>query len=178
MEGRKERKKLEGKKRQKKKERGSRKQEITKYFPVGYPYQQEMKLLKIWLIGSIIGSFSFFYRYYLAYRKLYYYHTLLQKWVLQKGVLMEPFSVLSDGIFRGFWIGFLLLGILAFCHYRYYYQGSKSIYLMKRLPDRWLCLKSCIVVPIVVGILFLIIMVLLYGIYFGIYIWVTPKGYI
>ncbi len=33
---------------------------IEMYFPIGYDYQAEINLLKIWLIGSIICSFSFF----------------------------------------------------------------------------------------------------------------------
>lgn len=148
---------------------------IEMYFPIGYDYQAEINLLKIWLIGSIICSFSFFYRYYQAYRMLYIYDSFLNRWVLRENVWIEKFIVLSDGIFRGFFIGFLLLGVLAVFHYRFYYQGSKSIYLMKRLPDRWFCLKSCVAVPVAAGGLFLGVMAFLYFIYFVFYIWFTPK---
>ena len=149
---------------------------IEMYFPIGYAYEAEINLLKIWLLGSIICSFSFFYHYYQAYRMLYIYEPFLNRWVLRENVLIEEFSVLSYGIFRGFFLGFLLLGVLAVFHYYSYYQGSKSIYLMKRLPDRWLCLKSCIFVPVAVGFLFLAVMALLYLFYFVFYIWFTPKG--
>lgn len=149
--------------------------DIGKYFPAGYEYETEIKLLAVWLIGSVICSSSFFYRYYLAYQKLFVYSAVMQKWVLKNGVFMEKFSILSDGIFRGFFLGFLFLGILVFWHYRYYYRESKSIYLMKRLPDRWACWKSCILVPVIMGIFFFIIMVLLDIFYFQFYMWVTPN---
>lgn len=156
-------------------DRIDRRFDIGVYFPVGYEYQMEIRLLQVWLIGSIICSFSFFYRYYLAYQKLFIYQPVTQKWALKDGVFMEKFSVLSDGIFQGFFLGFLFLGVLAFWHYWYYYQESKSIYLIRRLPDRWYCLKSCIYIPVIVGILFLVWIVVLNFLYFRFYIWVTPE---
>lgn len=149
--------------------------DIGKYFPAGYEYKAELWTLGGWLIGSVIYSFSFFLNYYRAYMKLFFYDRINEEFILKEGVFMERFSLLSDGIFRGFYLGVLLLGILAICHYTYYYQGSKSIYLMKRLPDRKMLLKSCICVPVVLGIFSVVLMTVLSLFYFGFYTWVTPE---
>ncbi len=156
-------------------EKKERSYKIEDYFPVGYAYQGEIRLLVVWLIGSIIKSFSFFYRYYLAYQRLWEYVFSTQEYRRRDGVFMEEFSILTDGVFRGFLWGFLLILLLGGWHYWYYYRGSKSIYLVKRLSDRWYCLKSCIGMPVIAGIVFFVFIVGLYGIYFVFYKWVTPK---
>lgn len=148
---------------------------FAKYFPTGYEYKAELWTLGGWLTGSMVYSFSFFLNYYHAYGKLFFYDRGKEEWILKDGVFMEGFSLLSEGIFKGFYLGVLLLGILALCHYHYYYQGSKSIYLMKRLPDRKVLLKSCICVPVVLGIFSIILMIVLSLLYFGFYMWVTPE---
>ena len=76
-------------------------------------------------------------------------------------------------------IGFAILGIhtalQAVFHYRYHSQGSKSIYLMKHLPDRMELHRRCLTLPVaglvICGLTAFLTIVLCYGIY----VYFTPK---
>jgi uncharacterized membrane protein YqhA len=76
-------------------------------------------------------------------------------------------------------VGFLILALcmlaLIVYHYAYHYQGSKSIYLMKRLPNRWEMHRRCITLPLLAALICLIAAIAFLLIYFGIYMVFTPK---
>lgn len=64
----------------------------------------------------------------------------LYDWVGGQRVLVEsrtidPFPELLDQAMAGFLLGMALTIPLACYHYAYHYLGSRSIYLMRRLPD-------------------------------------------
>ena len=97
--------------------------------------------------------------------------------VVREGVMMQDFWQLLHVDFDSL-DGFLLfymvmLGLMVY-HYLYYYQDSKSIYLMRRLPDRWEMHRRNVVLPlaaIVIGFLTEMVVLLLY---YGIYVICTP----
>ena len=68
----------------------------------------------------------------------------------------------------------LVLGFIVY-HYLYYRQGSKSIYLMKRLPSKHELHKRAIALPMlaILGCLVAALIVML--LYFAIYMLATPK---
>lgn len=96
---------------------------------------------------------------------------------LTDGAVMEPFvSVLSYTS-----VGFLalMLGLVLFavgCYRRYYTGGSRSIYLMKRLPDPWERHRRCLALPIMGLIAAVIAMTVLFWIYYAIYVLATPSA--
>ena len=53
--------------------------------------------------------------------------------------VMPDFCELVRGAYNGFAILFLFLICLAFYHYTFFFRGSRSIYLMKRLPQKANC---------------------------------------
>ena len=68
-------------------------------------------------------------------------------------------------LFLPFWVGL---------HYAHYYRGSKSIYLMRRLPDRTLLHRQCWTLPLLALGLTLLVLVLLPALYYLIYRYATP----
>lgn len=67
---------------------------------------------------------------------------------LRPDAVMTEFSDLMQGLFFGFiLLAVCLLGLLLW-HYMTYRQGSMSIYLMRRLPDRTLIHRQCWTVPL------------------------------
>ncbi|MFI3208895.1 MAG: hypothetical protein R3Y40_07140 [Eubacteriales bacterium] len=60
--------------------------------------------------------------------------------------------------------------------YRYHFQGSKSIYVMKRLPDARELRRRVVTIPILVAISLFLIGILVFGIYYGIYMIFVPAG--
>ena len=60
-------------------------------------------------------------------------------------------------------------------HYLYHYQGSRSIYLMRRLPDRWELLRRCIALPLCGALAALLTGLLITLLWAGIYLLATPR---
>lgn len=93
---------------------------------------------------------------------------------LWRNARMTPFFRLLDKSLLGYLI--VAVGMLAMAgySYSYFYQGSRSIYLMRRLPDRWELPRRCLALP-GIGILLCVILALLNGwLYYGIYVFFTP----
>lgn len=147
---------------------------IENYTPVGIDYEQEVKWICIGLILSTLYSFGFLFSLSQEYSALF--TNNFPNPVLRKGAIMPDFVEL----FGHYWIGFLIVSLcmvaLLIHHYAYHYQDSKSIYLMRRLPNRWELLKRCAALPLFsVAVSFLMGFLLLF-IYFGIYLLVTPEA--
>lgn len=148
------------------------------YHPPGYLYRTEWGVLGAWLGISLVYSFGFFFRLWEARDQLYVIVGSLgsSRRVLREGALMAPFTEVCGGALLGFGIGLCLP--LFFIVYRHlsHYQGSKSIYLMRRMKDRSLLWKNCVVVPVweIIGTGLAGMVVLLF--YVGVYLLAVPKG--
>ena len=68
----------------------------------------------------------------------------------------------------------LCLVLLAAYHYAYHRQGSKSIYLMRRLPSKLELHRRCLTLPIAGILIALLTAFLLLLIYYAVYMNVTP----
>lgn len=77
---------------------------------------------------------------------------------------------------------FLLLAIaaviLAVTNYTSFWRGSKSVYLMRRLPDRREFSRRCLALPLLLLAACVILVLLLTLIFYGVYIHLTPEEYI
>lgn len=63
--------------------------------------------------------------------------------------LWEPeFSECLGVALYGFWIVAAGLAVLAAWHYASFYQGARSDYLIRRLPNRWELHTRCLAVPV------------------------------
>lgn len=97
-------------------------------------------------------------------------------------VHLRPDAVMPDfvDVLRPFLMGFLILALCmaAFIavHYAYHHQGSKSIYLMRRLPDRWERHRRCWTLPLLGIAACLLAALILLLIYYGLYMLATPKA--
>ena len=91
------------------------------------------------------------------------------------GEMMTSFDRLYDGSMLGF--AFFAVWCVAFIihYYTYYRQGSKSIYLMKRLPKKWERHRRAFTVPTLMCVAFLIMALITTLIYFGLYMLITPN---
>ncbi len=61
-------------------------------------------------------------------------------------------------------------------YYQMHWGSSKSIYLMRRIPDRWDLHRRCLTLPILMAVISLLMAVVLFWLYYGIYLLVTPEG--
>lgn len=142
---------------------------LQPYFPVGMPWQQDIKLILFGYIASVVWSL------YCPVQMLWSYQDLFDSGKLIPSAMMPDFIQLSDNAFLGFGALILAMILLAAANYRYHLTGSKSIYLMRRLPQKNVMLKRCLIVPVAVVLLSLVTAFLLLMTYYWIYCTITPK---
>lgn len=143
------------------------------FAPPGIGTDKELGGFISGLVVAWFFSFSFFKKY--AEARALLYHIQGTKRVLIEGAVMTDFSVILGDSLQSFeFFGVLLLSVVIW-HYLYYRQGSKSIYLMKRLPSRWEIQKRAWTLPLlaVVATLAAAFVVMLF--YYWIYMVATPK---
>lgn len=68
--------------------------------------------------------------------------------VLRPGAVMEDFAQLLDWMLLGFAVTAVCMAALAVWHYASHFQGSRSIYTMRRLPQRWELARRCLTLPL------------------------------
>ena len=135
---------------------------LTKNAPPGADIQNQVN----WYFGGLIfigvWSLGFLFRFSSAYERLFN-RTETSRY-LRGDAMMPEFTDLLGGSLRAVFV--IVLALLV--------QGSKSIYLMKRLPDRWELHRRCILLPALGIAGSLLIGFTLLMIYFAIYMLVTP----
>ena len=154
-------------------------------FPPGYDGEREYKKICIIYWFAVVWSFQFLFRFYKAYKDLFYdasammlssrYSGMgLQHGDLLPGVKIEPFGDILAGSMLFFLPLFLEIATAGVMHYLYYSQRSRTILLIRRLPDRKYLWKTCGLGPMLGMAVCLVTMGALLGLYYGIYVTVTP----
>ena len=156
------------------------KEEIEKYFrgekgslfPPGADGKTEVTIFCIWLFACVMVSFQFFFRYAEAYRGLFYWEK--GERFLYPGAYIGDYTDILGKSLIGFPMLILLMALFAGFHYYLYHMESKSIYLIKRLPDRRYLWKTCVNAPLIGTLVTLAVMGLLFLLYLLFYRAVTP----
>ena len=149
----------------------------VKHFPPGMNMEKEKLFFSLGMCGAFFYSWTFVWRYIQARTELLAFTKLnshpVTTW--EPVGTMEAFPILLGNALVGF--SLLALSMLGFViwHYIYFWQGSKSIYLMKRLPNRMEIHKMAWSYPVrsmvfCVGCAFGLLVL-----YYGVYIIATPK---
>lgn len=147
--------------------------DLKQYVPLGIDYKAEIKRVCVVFAVGDIYSLGFLFSYYKNYDDLFYWHG--GKKILVEGVIMPDFVSILNNYLMGFAVIILYMAALAVYYYAYHYLGSKSVYLMKRLPEHYELLKRCIIFPLAISILCIFAAFMLMSIYFGVYMWITPN---
>ena len=148
--------------------------DLSRYAPVGMKLHMEKTVWGLGLGTSLVYSGLFLLRFADACGELYEYKGVDR--VLIEGAKIERFGVLLGNGLVGFAITAVVMLLFSIYHYLYHFQDSKSIYLMRRLSDRWELSRRCLTLPVAAAVLSLAAAVVLLGFYFGIYLLFTPKG--
>ena len=121
-------------------------------YPLGFPGRQALQLTLGGLgVAFAIGYFRFLASFSSAKNELYTSVRIDGKWVpkLIEGSVIAPFSRLLGGISLGLTLVALCLIISLFLHYAWHKLGSRSIYRMKLLPNRWELWRRVVLIPLV-----------------------------
>lgn len=150
--------------------------DLSRYAPPGTNIRQEIKVL---CIGLFCAGFCAVLVYGIALHQAY--ADLFEpsysgvERVLRPDAVMLPFDVL---LHRGLWLFYLLalcaLANAVLLHLSYYTGGSKSIYLMRRLPQRWELIRRAITLPLLGAATCLLSALALRLLFLGVYYLITP----
>ena len=145
----------------------------VKHFPPGMDMEAEKLFFGLGMSGAFFYSWTFIWRYMQARAELYLYSE--GKYILLEQRVMAKFSDLLGNALLGFLL--VAIGLLGFVifHYAYFWQGSKSIYLMKRLPDKMEIHRQALTFPILALLVCMVTSFLLLVLYYGIYMIATPR---
>lgn len=141
--------------------------------PPGVNLAQEVFYWVMSMIISTVWSMLFLLRYAETRNELY--KTVAGKRVLIEGAMMPSFENLISNLFVVFFLVIVYCVIIVAYHYFYHYQGSKMMYLMRRLPSKWEVHRRCLFLPICGGVIAVIYMLCIRMIYYAIYILCTPS---
>ena len=147
---------------------------LNRNTPFGYPWKGTLTMVGWSGIIAFLGSLTFFVAYSDAYERMRDVY-IRNEWVLREGATMVPFVELLGNRLMSFHVLSLAMIGLAAIHYSYHYQGSKSIYLMKRLPDRWDLWRRCFTLPVVLALASEAAAVVMRVFCFAIYMMITPE---
>ena len=148
---------------------------VRRRMPPGTPITPDAVLYALLIGGAFIRSLFFLAEYYNAYTNLFR-ETLAGERILRDGAMMPAFSEIIHGALAGFpftaavMLLFLCRNLLSF------YQGSRSIYLMRRLPDVWELPRRTAVLPLCGAAASTCTAFLMYGILYAVYAGITPPA--
>ncbi len=146
--------------------------ELTHYTPPGIDPLFELKFFLCGIICAALYSlFGFLIRLFAALHLLYDYETR----ELIRGAVMTDYYLLIESLFIGFTIVAICMLALIIYHYAYHTHLSRSIYLMKRLPNPFELHRRCISLPLLTAFMCALCVVVLIVLYFLFYLIVTPK---
>ena len=85
-------------------------------------------------------------------------------------------SVLGTNLQLYQWMAVVLLVIQVWSHYRYFKQGARADYTLRRLPQRHARFRYCWSLPLLEAAVSLQLMVVMLLIFFGYYMYLTPDA--
>lgn len=121
-------------------------------YPLGFPGRQALQITLGGLgVAFAIGYFRFLASFFSAKEELYTSVKIDGKWVpkLIEGSVIAPFSHLLGGVSLGLTLVALCLIASLFLHYAWHKLGSRSIYRMKLLPNRWELWRRVVLIPLI-----------------------------
>lgn len=151
-----------------------KKPDLSRLVPLGIDHERGIRLYITWLIVAALYSLPVLIRYRNCYSQIFWTTGTAQK-VLREGAVIAPLNEVLGTHMLGFAAVALSMAGVAVYHYIYHRQGSKSIYLMKRLPDRMELHRRCLSLPLIGMAAAIVTGLLFFGIYAAIYFLVTPE---
>jgi len=147
--------------------------DLARHAPPGMELSFHRNLFEIGLVVAFLYSLKFLTRF----SRL---RSFLYDWdktgkTLREGAEMADFAYIVDGALLLFYILAFAMLMTAILNYAYHRQGSKSIYLMKRLPERNEIHKRAIPLPVIASLSCLIYAFILRFFYFAVYMIATPN---
>ena len=145
---------------------------VTRHSPPGMELTFERRFTRVGFWVSLLYNLCFFVDYFHARSALYIREN--GKRILLTDKTMPDFAELLGSYLWGFAILAVCMSGFVILRYAYYHQGSKSIYLMRRLPHRSERHRRAWLIPLCVVALCVLSALCLLLFEFAIYMLLTP----
>lgn len=145
---------------------------IARWIPVGADPRWAKRAILLGLVAGLVVNCDYLFRYLSAREALY---------TVRGGVreltdrIIEPFQVLLGRGLYGCLMAAFSMVVLGWYYWQMHHRESKSVYLMRRLPNPYEYPRRCFSLPMFGVILFLVEGFLLWQIDFLIYWFGTPS---
>jgi len=147
--------------------------DLDRFVPVGLDGKKEGQWIGTGMaVAAFAAILNFANQYTDALSRLYVYGLGTRR--LNAGAVMVDFIHLMPGCALGFSLVCLAMVLLGVYHYHYHTQGSKSIYLMRRLPKSWELHMRCLGIPVLGAVGSMALLGLLSALFYLIYLSCTP----
>ncbi|MBQ4354378.1 MAG: hypothetical protein IJC71_05740 [Clostridia bacterium] len=151
-------------------------EQLRKLAPPGIRLESECGTWLTGLLLALLYSMRFMIAFGNERSDMYYYDPDTKIRHIVSGFVMPDYADLAEGSLNGFFLVALCVLFAAAYHYTYYSsQGSRALYLVRRLPDRFYLLKTCVTLPVLASAATLLFALLLYFVNFGLYHLLTPE---
>lgn len=148
--------------------------DLTRHAPLGIRLDWEIQFFAAGWIGSALYSFGFLLKYYNLLSDLYIYRSGSTRELDLSRVMPDFYTVLDDSL-RFYLIFALCMLLLIIYHYAFHHMGSKSIYTMRRLPNKWELHRRCLALPIASALILLAAAGITMLLWFAVYMLCTPE---
>lgn len=148
-------------------------EKLERLVPPGFGLRFELQFFLMGLVSSTLYSLLYLLRLAHARENLFAYGAD-NGYILLPDAEMPAFAALLEDSFSWFGVLAIMAAAFAVWHYAYHWQGTKSIYLMRRLPRRWELHRRCLALPALELAACTVCVLVLFWLYFGLYVWLTP----
>lgn len=155
-----------------------KKPDLQRLVPPGVNAQQELHLMCGGWVLSLLYSLGFVTGYSQELDNLYTAVTTSagRQYVLRSDAVMpDCVDILGSHLYGFLLVAICMLAVVLY-HYAYHRQGSKSIYLMRRLPDGMELHHRCWGLPALGALASILLAFVLLVIYYAVYMFVTPES--
>lgn len=147
--------------------------DLSRHAPPGLDLAPELRVFTAGMALSALFSLLFYaVRYSDRLEQLYWKNGAER--TLIPGAVMPDFAEVLGQALIGFLIVAVCMAAFAAVHYSCHYQKSKSIYTMRRLPNRWELHRRCLTLPLAGLAASLLAAFLLLLVYYAAYMLITP----
>ncbi len=147
--------------------------DLARHAPPGIKQEWEKQFFVSGWVASLLYSFGFLIRYFDYRSDLFVYRSGTIR-ELDTSRVMPDFYVVLDNCLMFYVMFAVCMLLFAVYHYAYHRMGSKSIYTMRRLPNKWELHRRCLTLPIAAALILLISAAVTLMLWFGIYMLCTP----
>lgn len=151
-----------------------------RYLPPGMSFKAQGMTLLIGLIASLGYSLRFFADYYEQYQVFRFYesgYTTERIFIMNRDADIDTFMTILGPALNGFYMLAFVMLLFSFWNWIYFYQESRSIYLMRRIRRKELYIRIW-TLPVLTSLAALGLAGIIFLIYWGIYYGLTPERYI